>query len=123
MSKNPIVTAKFILDESGKPKAIIDSGVKHYAIRLQVQDAPEDTYAITYKLDDSYYEPIRESLIKDTNFTTDVTSYGDFTVRADVRTKQRVVPVALDLSKALKLSYASSLTPDIAAALKDIESN
>lgn len=123
MSKNPLVTAKFILDESGKPTAIVNSGVKHYAIRLQVHDVPEDTYAITYKLDDSYYEPIRESLIKDTNFTTDLTSYGDYTVCAHVRTKQCVVPVSLNLSKALKLSHTSDLTPDIAAALKDIESN
>lgn len=120
---NPSIIATFVTDKDGNPEAIEQGGKKHYRIRVEIQNAPKDTYAVTYRLDDSYYEPIRESRASTLKFIEDLTSYGNFEVKADVRTKQRVAPVSVDLSQALKRGHGLKLTPEIEAALRDIESN
>jgi hypothetical protein len=117
----PDLVASFVLDQDGKPKITMEGDTKHYWIQLGVETPPPDAYAVTYRLHESYYDPIRESRAKDANFPEQLTSYGDFQLRADIRTKQRVEPISANLSQALLKGYKGRLTPDIEAAIKDIE--
>ncbi len=118
----PLIKATFDLDESGNPVLVESGKLKHYRIRLQMEGVPEDTYAVTYVLDDSYYEPIRESR-KAGQFFEKLTSYGDYTVQAKIRTKAGVLNVATPLSKALSAGHEQQITPAIEAALSDIKDN
>ncbi len=120
MNPLPAIKATFDLDENGQPTAIQSGNLKHYRIRLQVDNVPEDTYAVTYMLDDTYYNPVRESRERDAGFAQELTSYGDFTVQAKVRSKGGVTTVATPLSAALRAGHGAELRPGIEAALKDI---
>lgn len=118
----PKIAAQFELDDSGQPKAIVRGSTKHYNIRIHLVAPPEDTYAVTYQLDPSYYDPVRESRDKASSFSSDLTSYGDYTISAKVRTKHGVIAVALPLSEALKEGHASSMSRPIQSALEELES-
>jgi len=116
----PVIRATFELDENGRPVVIQRGDLKHYRIRLHLENAPDDAYAVTYLLDETYYNPVRESRDSATGFAEEFTSYGDFTVQAKVRSKEGVVPVAAPLSAALEAGYGTSVSPEIEQALKDI---
>jgi hypothetical protein len=118
----PKIVAQFELDSAGKPKAVVRGSTKHYSIRLHLASPPEDTYAVTYQLHPSYYDPVRESHDRASSFSSELTSYGDYTINAKVRTKQGVIAVTFPLSEALKEGHASSMSTPIASALSDIES-
>lgn len=122
MKSSPVIKATFRLDERGRPAFFLKNH-KNYNIRLQVENAPDDTYAVTYTLHESYYEPVRESRDRANQFAEDLTSYGDYTVQAKVRSKQGVTTIATALSDALKRGHASALSPEIESALKDIREN
>ena len=87
---------------------------------MQVDNAPNDTYAVTYLLHPTYYDPVRESRDRSEGFAEDLTSYGDFTVHAKIRSREGVMTVSAPLSTALETGYGAQLTPAIAAALDDI---
>jgi hypothetical protein len=118
---DPKLIANFVLDSAGKPKSVERNGIKHYFLRLGVEDLPEDAYAVTYKLDESYYDPIRESRERADSFAEELTSYGDYVVQAKVRSKQGVEPIAENLSRALEIGHAGNRTPEIEAALEEIK--
>ncbi|MDB4912748.1 MAG: hypothetical protein JWM95_392 [Gemmatimonadetes bacterium] len=120
MTNETRIVAKFLLDEADKPMAIEQDGRRHYMIELGVDNAPTGTYAVTYKLDESYRDPIRESTTPG-RFAATLTSYGDYPVQAEVRTRQRVEPIVVNLSGALRRGYGENTNPAIAAALNDIE--
>ena len=115
--------AKFQLDSENKPQFDDDGDHKHYAIELAIEGAPDDTYAVTYELDESYYDAIRESKQKGSNFSEEITSYGDYIVKAKVRTQKKVETIAVTLSKALQSSYANTELKEIKKAVEDIEQN
>ncbi len=54
--------ARFILGEDGKPKYISDGTLRHYVIELFVEEVPEDAIGVTYQLDETYHDPLREDL-------------------------------------------------------------
>jgi len=118
-----MIKATFQLDEQGKPEMIHKKDLKNYRIRLQIEGAPDDTYAVTYVLHETYYEPVRESRDYYTGFPEDLTSYGDYNVQAKIRTKSGILTVASLLSEALKAGHKGEMTPDIETALKDIGEN
>jgi hypothetical protein len=117
---HPVIKATFELDEDGRPRLIQDGDLKHYKIRLSVDNAPDDAYAVTYVLHETYYDPVRESRDNKAGFTEVLTSYGDFTVQAKIRTRQGVTTVATPLSSALTAGHEARVTPAIAEALRDI---
>jgi hypothetical protein len=117
---NPNIVAHFILDPDGRPKVIETADQKHYMIKLQIKDAPNDTYAVNYRLHESYPDPLRESHNQAAGFAEDLTSYGDYTLQARIRRQSHVQTVASELSQALARGHADSLNPAIEAALKDI---
>jgi hypothetical protein len=121
MADKPKLVARFILDEQGRPQVIKGSDHKHYWIELYVEDAPEGTYAVNYQLHDSYYDPVRESRNPGDRFAERLTSYGDYTVQASVRTKNRVEPVSAELSEALTRGHKDESSAMIAEALEDIK--
>ena len=118
---SPQITATFVLDANGVPERIESGNLTHYKIRLKVDNAPEDTYAVTYRLHDSYHTPVREAIDRATLFAEDLTSYGDYSVQAKVRTRDGAFSVARDLSRALEAGHADALTGPIVTALNEIK--
>lgn len=119
----PNLVAHFVLDQDGKPKMIKAGDTKHYWIQLGVAEAPDDAYAVTYRLHDSYYEPVRESREHEVGFRQELTSFGDYTVRADIRTRSRVEPLVTSLSEALERGHSGHRTPEIETALEEIRNH
>ena len=122
MEDKPKLRAAFIVDASSKPKRFEVGDLNHYGIELFVENAPDGTDAVTYTLDDSYYEPIREVRRAGRQFSEPITSFGDFKVRAELRTKEGTIAIGEKLSTLLKRSIADS--PEAAPlrkALADIE--
>ena len=119
----PALIAKFVLDAEGAPKVAYAGDPPHYRIALTVSGAPEDAYAVTYELHESYYEPVRESRRRADDFVEEITSYGDYEVRATVRGKRRTQMVVAGLSDALELGHAKDRSGAIETALSNIKSN
>jgi hypothetical protein len=117
------LVARFILDSKGAPKVAYQGDAPHYGITLTVSGAPEDAYAVTYQLHESYYEPVRESRRGTDDFAEEITSYGDYEVRATVRGKSRTQMVVAELSEALARGHAKETSPAIATALASIRAH
>ena len=113
----PQIVARFVLDKDGLPQWEEDDN--GYWIRLKIENTPSDTYFVTYELHESYYDPIRVSR-KPAEFTKDITSYGDYTVKARLSRKTRTDSLATLLSRALKAGHAIDQTDEIAQAIKEI---
>jgi hypothetical protein len=101
----PSIRATFDLDESGMPTAVEAGNRKHYRIKLHVDGAPPDTYAVTYVLDPTYLSPVREVRNTGDFFEEELFSYGDYTVQAKIRSRDGVMTVAVPLARALAESY------------------
>lgn len=120
---NSMLLAKFVIDSSGIPKAGYSGPPIHYYIRLMVKDAPDDTYAVTYELHETYYEPVRESRRSSEDFVEEITSYGDYLVRAIVRGKSQTQTLVAELSEALARGHLNEKSSAIEKALNDIRMN
>jgi len=119
--KKATLKAEFLLDEAGKPRATAEGGRTHYEIRLFVDDAPETAFAVNYELYEDYFLPLRESVRKRQSFDEEITSYGDYEVRAEVRTREgRRVRLQRQLSEALRDGMSKAITPSVEGALKRI---
>jgi hypothetical protein len=119
MSSTAAIAARFDLDDSGLP--VETDGV--YDITLSILAAPADTYAVTYTLHESYFDPVRESRKRKSDFATHITSYGDFTLLAELRTERRTIALSADLSTALRRGHTGELTAAVRAALAEIRDN
>ena len=119
---SPAIKASFELDATGRPQAINSGDLQHYRIKLHVDGAPSDTYAVTYLLDPSYLTPTREVLDPKTFFEESLTSYGDYTVQAKIRTPAGITTIAVPLSTALRQTYGASPSPEVEQALKVLAS-
>ena len=117
----PVLVAEFITDDKGEPEFHPGSSYMHYKIRLKVKGAPKDAYAVTYGLHETYYEPVRESRDRSEDFPEDITSYGDYAVRATIRSKQGVQTIATDLSQALALGITKGDSGKIGSAIQYIK--
>ncbi len=116
--RRPSIIARFVLDAKGMPQW--DKDGDGYWIRLSLRDAPPDTYAVTYQLHESYYDPIREVSHKRKEFSEDITSYGDYTVIARVRRKSRTDAVSRLLSRALSDGHLRDLTRPVEQAIGEL---
>lgn len=120
---NPRIVARFLLDTKGLPEVVKRPDVNHYRIKIFIEAPPADTYAVTYQLHESYYDPVRESRDATTGFAEETTSYGDFTIQAQVRTRSRVEVTAAELSTALAFGHKDDMSADISRALEEIRAN
>lgn len=117
----PRICAEFQLDEKGKPITTTYNDLRHYKIRLFMQSVPQDTYAVTYKLHESYYNPTREVRRDKPQFEELITSYGDYIVKAELRGKKSFDLEAVELSQALKESYGPNIEGPILKAIEEIK--
>lgn len=84
--------AEFLLDQQGQPTFLQLGSKKHWKILLKLVNAPTDAASVTYKLHDSYWDPSREVIRPSApppsgeppSFAEEITSYGDYLVRASV---------------------------------------
>ena len=114
------VRAEFIKDDVAGVRYFQNSRHRHYKIRLWVDGAPEDTYAVTYMLDSTYRDPVRE-VRDDPQFCLDTTTFGDYDLTVHVRRKRLTEKFQVRLSDALAASYPpEQRTPEVAAAIEEI---
>jgi hypothetical protein len=123
MSDLPKLRAEFLLDDDGEPLKAKDGKLTHYEIKLWIEDVPTGAYGVTYDLHDTYYDPKREVFGASGDFAEEITSYGDFEVRAKVRTRSATCTVKEQLSSALERNYAGNASPAIVKALTAIKDN
>ena len=114
------ITAEFELDERGQPRGTSFGGVNYYTVKLRLQNAPANTYAVTYRLHESFIDPVREARDRERGFAEVVQTYGDFTVQAKVRARDGLQMVARDLVEALRDRYRDGATPAIYEAIEDL---
>jgi hypothetical protein len=118
----PKIVAEFITDSRGKPQYFEGTARKHYRIRLSLRDVPSDVSRVTYKLPESYRQPVREVPIGVPNFQEDITSFGDYTVTAMLRRRAGTDLVTNSLSAALHESYRDDPTPSVREAIDHLQS-
>lgn len=123
-SDQPTICAEFQLDETGNPE-FLTKRYKHYYIKLFIKNSPKNAYLVTYELHESYPDPVREVFGRqDTsgtdNFELRTTSYGDYLIKASVRTKDYVSLLSKMVSEALQESYGDIKNQAIRDALEDI---
>ena len=116
----PQIVASFDLDSEGNPEAIQANDLRHYKIRLHVEGVPDETYAVTYGLHNTYFNPLRESTAKDKAFEEALTSYGDYSVRAKIRTTDGAYSISRNLTDALAAGYGSRTSDAVRAAIEDL---
>ena len=56
---NPKITVRLETEEQGNPEVMPGGKKRHYKVVFEVENAPPDTYLATFKLDPSYYDPVR----------------------------------------------------------------
>jgi len=113
----PKVRARFVLDQDGKPKG---RSTGNYEIELYVEGAPEGTHAVTYHLDESYYDPVREARDPEKNFAESITSCGDFSIKVKIRTRDGAILAVRSLYDSLAETHDGSRDPDVIAAIEAI---
>jgi hypothetical protein len=118
----PKIVAEFITDSRGAPQYVEGPSRKHYRIRLSLRDAPPDVSRVTYKLDESYRQPLREVPIGVPHFQEEITSFGDYTVTAMLRRRAGTELVTNSLTAALHETYRSNLTPSVREAIDRLQS-
>lgn len=117
--------ARFRLDGNGNPVSGVEDETTFYFIELSL-DSPNarQIHKVAYLLDQAtYWEPERESNDWQHAFTEEITSYGDFLVRVEVKMPTgRFVQQAL-LSDMLEAGHENDLNPQIAQAIAYIRNN
>ncbi len=109
--------AEFELDEHGKPKCVEKDNLKHFMVRLFLDGAPADASSVQYVLHPTYIEPVRlvPKGVKD--FEEYTTSYGDYEIRGNIRSRQNTEVFNKSLTDALKERYSGESTPAILEAI------
>jgi hypothetical protein len=115
------IRAEFQVDSNNRPIAISAGNKTHYKIRLFMEGVPEDAYAVTYQLDESYYDPTREVHRQVPDFQEFITSYGDYDIKAQIKRKKDVDFSAEMLSRALRQTYGTNPSEAIQTAIEKLE--
>ncbi|MFN3658314.1 MAG: pYEATS domain-containing protein [Pseudolabrys sp.] len=101
-SSAPQLTAHFETDDSGKPVFVNRGGRKHYNLVFEVENMPENVYAGTFELHESYYDPVRTLRPDRGKLELKTTSYGDYDLKVRLRTPDGEILVADNVVNALK---------------------
>ena len=117
------VRAEIVLDENGKPISSQGTSRTHYKINLYLDTPNPDVQAVTYKLDPTYYDPVRESTDASAKFRIELTTYGDYPVTVDAQVGTEIVRKVVGLSELLGLTYGAEASPAVQAALENIKKN
>jgi hypothetical protein len=118
------LNAQFQLDANKVPTRGEEDGTTFYFIRLNViVPSGTDIDSVTYILDPSYWEPERESTERANNFAEDITSYGDFLVRVEVKKRSNRITQQALLSEMLEAGHPAPRSAAIDDALDYIRNN
>ncbi len=118
--EEPRILAEFITDSNGAPESLQGKSRKHYRMRLFMQGLAKDTSRVTYKLDDTYLEPVRYVPMGVPRFEEEITAYSTYPVMAMVNRGERVEVVTRDLAAALEEAHGSAATPPVRSAIDEI---
>lgn len=80
----PTLVAQFVLDETGKPVSFESRNNRHYKILLKLLGTPTEVQSVTYKLDESYWNPEREVFRSKPGFEEAITAFGDYRLVASL---------------------------------------
>lgn len=123
------VKARFVLNDQQQPQYFQSAnGRKNYSIQLSIEGASSETAAVTYKLDNSYLDPVRTTTDASQGFAQQIKSYGDYPIIVEAQVGSRVVAQRIMLSELLRSNHEDSVengVPDetFQQALRDIENN
>jgi hypothetical protein len=115
----PSIRARFVLDRKGRPQWSDDKN--GYWLQASIDDAPEKTGSAVWRMHRSI-RPARETIDARPEFRKDFVAHGDFTLRADLRTKTRTVAQSVErtLIDALEAEYPGRRAKPLQKALDDI---
>ena len=116
----PKIRSAFVTDLQHHPYASDDGRRMHYRIILSLGNAPEGTQSVTYKLHETFVDALREEH-QGPDFKEEITSYGDFTIKALVRTANDFEIITSSLIAALRETYGDVPDPEIASAINVLE--
>lgn len=123
--QTPHIVATFECDAEGRPLYEQDGDTRHYRIKLRIANPWGDVVSVTYRLDRSYWQPLRYKKNPKNGFEEAITSFGDYEVRADLeRSTGKVTRLVASLSRALFQSHKQAKDQEgIRTALEDIREN
>jgi hypothetical protein len=114
------VRAEMILDEKNEPVRIKGDSLDHYKVRLFLDTQNPEVESVTYNLDPTYYDPVRESRDPDSQFSIELTTYGDYPVTVDAQVGNEIVREVKPLAELLEQTHQETASPEIESALKYI---
>ncbi|SOD03737.1 hypothetical protein SAMN05216486_11718 [bacterium JGI 053] len=103
-----------------EPETQTGGRLKHYKVRLFVDTQNPEVQNVTYKLDPTYYDPVRESRDADRNFEVSLSTYGDYPVTVEAQVGGEIVRYTAPLLALLRESHGNTTSEAIRAALEDI---
>jgi hypothetical protein len=121
--QGPKLTVHLETDEQGNPAVVGGDAKRHYKVVFEVENAPPDTYAATFELDSSRYDPVRTlEPERDGRFRLETTTFGDFPLVVRLhRAKAQDVVLKEGVVRGLKRARESMpANPEVDAALSDI---
>lgn len=130
-AEDPRLTVRLERAPDGTPRVTERDGQRHYAVVFEVENAPPDTYAATFELDPSYYDPVRTVTPDgEGRVRLHITTYGDYPVLVRLsRYKGPSVVLKEMVSRALRRGLEEPSTgtpttgPAITRALEDISAH
>ena len=117
--ETPTIGAQFVVDGRGRPQwSKRENG---YWLQTWLSAAPERTASVVWRLHRSI-QPAQQTIKAAPEFRKDFVAHGDFTLRADLRTKQRAAAgsVRRGLVDALEEQYPGRRAKALQEALTDI---
>lgn len=117
------IRAEIVLDQNKKPVSLPGANLNHYKLRLYVETNNPAVQSVTYKLDPTYYDPVRESTDPSKQFLIELTTYGDYPVTVDAQVGGEIVRKVVPLSQLLQETYENSTDPEILNVLNEIRSH
>jgi transcription initiation factor IIF auxiliary subunit len=114
------IRAEFVRDKKGRLVGIKEIDIIHYCIRLYIENPPVAAEKVVYQLHESYGNPRLEVKAGVANFAEEITSYGDYDVKAKIYHNNQVDSLMVLLSQALAETYGESPAAEVQTALEQI---
>jgi transcription initiation factor IIF auxiliary subunit len=117
------VRAELVLDKNNKPVFVPVGSLRHYKVKLHLDTKNPEVERVVYRLDPTYFDPVREASDPENGFEIETTTYGDYPFVVDVQLGDETIRQELYLSDLLEEAYAKVKSSEIKRALKEIEDN
>lgn len=114
------IRAKLVLNDKDDPVALPGKSHTHYKVRLSLETENPAVENVTYKLDPTYYDPVRESSDAKDHFGIELTTYGDYPVTVDAQVGSEIVRKVVPLSELLEETHQESTSEKVRSALAEI---